>query len=173
MQKDAFLSYLWEKNWLLSNKSTNHLSSQKTSLLLVKFMGVICSTVHKLSRLFVGTILRKQGPVSILIMLRTRRLGSLRSWSWTLGSWTLGSRPWALPWCRWRLGTRSWAFLRTRRGGAAAFRAFLRCLWGRWTILFALSWLRWTWKGNTVRIDWLWKTFDDCTTLFVLCFLCG
>ena len=59
MQKDASLSYLWEKNWLLSNKRTNHLTSQKTSVLLVKFMGMICSTVHKLPCLFVGGDFKK------------------------------------------------------------------------------------------------------------------
>ena len=48
-----------EKNRFLSNKSTDHLSSQKTSLLLVKFMGMICSTVHKLPCLFVGGDFKK------------------------------------------------------------------------------------------------------------------
>lgn len=48
-----------KKNRLLSNKRTNHLRSQKTSLLLVKFMGMICSTVHKLPCLFVGGDFKK------------------------------------------------------------------------------------------------------------------
>ena len=47
------------KNRLLSNKRTNHLRSQNTSLLLVTFMGMICSTVHKLPCLIEGGDFKK------------------------------------------------------------------------------------------------------------------